>query len=133
MPKFTVAEFLEKVPALSKLGNPPPNTVDIYTGFKLGDFMEAAQKKSADIEKARRAIVDKYLDKETKGIPEGKMEAYKVESEEFLAGEVVLPNVEPPIPLAKLDKVGFSPLELLAIRFLLKDVPEPEVKEKGGA
>lgn len=131
MPKFTVKELIEKAPSLSKIANPEKGTLDIYTSFRLKDLISGATKKLAEIEKSRHDLYELHGDKDEAGnikIRKGEEKAFADAWDEFLTGEVVLPNVEPPIPLSRFAKVGLNPVDLMHLDFLLVGENEPEPK-----
>lgn len=127
MPKFTLRHLYEIAPSIHKVASPEPKTLDIYTAFKLTQFVEAVQKQLATSDKLRSELFKRHAvgDK----IPDEAIGAAQAELDEMLDAEVVLPNVEPPIKLEKLEKVGLGPLDLINLGFMLNTEEIPDNKE----
>jgi len=134
MPQFTVKSFLSKTDSLKRVASPPAHSVDIYTAFRMGKFLQAATEELTRIQKLTDSLYEKYGDKVEGGgrkIRDAEVDKFQAELDELMEGEVILPNIEPPIPIAKFEKAGLSPLDLVNLDFMLAGSPEPTDKPQG--
>lgn len=126
MPKFTLRHLYDISPSIQKIANPDKGTLDIYTAFKLTKFIEEVQKQLASADKLRGELFDRHsVDGK---LPEEAVKVAQKELDEMLDADVVLPNVEPLVKLAKLEKVGLGPLDLVNLSFMIA-TEETEPKE----